>query len=122
MVDLGTGSGILAIAAVRLGAGPVLALDIAPEAVRVTRENAAANGVAAGVQVAQASLAELLRGDFGPEWLSTPLVVANILASIITPCSNKAWPRLSRRAGCWWYRASSTDRPTGSWLPWKPPG
>ena len=85
MVDLGTGSGILAIAAVKLGSGPVLALDIAPEAVRVTRENAAANGVAGGIQVAQASLAELLRGNFGPEWLSSPLVVANILASIIVP-------------------------------------
>jgi ribosomal protein L11 methyltransferase len=85
MVDLGTGSGILAIAAAKLGSGPVLALDIAPEAVRVTRENAAANGVAGGIVVAQASLAELLRGDFGPDWLHTPLVVANILASIITP-------------------------------------
>jgi ribosomal protein L11 methyltransferase len=85
MVDLGTGSGILAIAAAKLGSGPVLALDIAPEAVRVTRENAAANGVADGIVVAQASLAELLRGDFGPEWSQTPLVVANILASIITP-------------------------------------
>jgi ribosomal protein L11 methyltransferase len=41
--------------------------------------------VADGIQIAQASLAELLRGDFGPEWLNTPLVVANILASIITP-------------------------------------
>jgi ribosomal protein L11 methyltransferase len=61
----------------------VLALDIAAEAVRVTHENAAANGVADGIQVAQASLAELLRGDFGPEWSHTPLVVANILASII---------------------------------------
>ena len=39
----------------------------------------------AACEVAQASLAELLRGDFGSEWLSTPLVVANILASIITP-------------------------------------
>ena len=85
MLDIGTGSGILAIAAVKLGASRVLALDIAPEAVRVTRENAAANDVAGGIEVTQASLPEVLRGDFGPEWLSTPLVVANILASIITP-------------------------------------
>lgn len=83
MLDLGTGSGILAIAAVRLGASSVLALDIAPEAVRVARENALANGVAEMVQVAKASLPEVLAGQFGPQWLSTPLVVANILASII---------------------------------------
>jgi ribosomal protein L11 methyltransferase len=85
MLDLGTGSGILAIAAVRLGAASVLALDIAPEAVRVARENALANGVAGTVEVAKASLAEVLAGQFGPQWLNTPLVVANILASIIIP-------------------------------------
>src|SRR5579859_6858505 len=98
MIDLGTGSGILAIAAAKLGAGPVLALDIAPEAVRVAGENVRANGVAAdgsamgsssatggGVIVAKASLAEVLAGQFGPSWLSTPLVIANILASVIVP-------------------------------------
>jgi ribosomal protein L11 methyltransferase len=85
MLDLGTGSGILAIAAVRLGSGPVLALDIAPEAVRVAGENVRTNGVADRVQVAKASLAEVLAGQFGASWLSTPLVVANILASVIIP-------------------------------------
>jgi ribosomal protein L11 methyltransferase len=91
MVDLGTGSGILAIAAVRLGASAVLALDISSEAVRVAGENVQANGVAAdgsasgGVVVAQASLAEVLAGQFGPAWLSSPLVIANILASVIIP-------------------------------------
>jgi ribosomal protein L11 methyltransferase len=63
----------------------VLALDIAPEAVRVARENALANDVAEMVQVAKASLPEVLAGQFGPQWLSTPLVIANILASIIIP-------------------------------------
>jgi ribosomal protein L11 methyltransferase len=83
LLDLGTGSGILSIAAVRLGGGPVLALDIAPEAVRVARENALANGVGGTVEVAKASLGEVLAGQFGSHWLSTPLVVANILTSII---------------------------------------
>src|SRR5579859_724536 len=112
MIDLGTGSGILAITAAKLGAGPVLALDISSEAVRVAGENVLANGVAAagsaigdgsaivgragdgvaaagvaagGVIVAKASLAEVLAGQFGPSWLSTPLVIANILASVIVP-------------------------------------
>lgn len=85
MLDLGTGSGILSIAAARLGSGPVLALDIAPEAVRVASENVRANGVANQILVAKASLAEVLAGQFGASWLSTPLVVANILASVIIP-------------------------------------
>jgi ribosomal protein L11 methyltransferase len=98
MLDLGTGSGILAIAAARLGAGPVLALDVDPEAVRVAGENVLANGVAAvgsaanaegmGVRVAQGSLAEILAGRFAPGWRLAPLVVANILAHIIVELLN----------------------------------
>ena len=85
MIDLGCGSGILSIAAAKLGASRVLALDIAPEAVRVAAENAQANGVAGQITVAKASLPEVLAGQFGAEWQSTPLVVANILASILVP-------------------------------------
>jgi ribosomal protein L11 methyltransferase len=83
MLDLGTGSGILAIAAARLGSGPVLALDVDPEAVRVAGENTVANGVAEQVRVAAGSLAEVLAGAYGPEWRGAPLVVANILARVI---------------------------------------
>jgi len=83
LIDLGTGSGILAIAAAKLGAGPILAIDIDAEAVRVAGENVSANGVAANVQVGKGSLAEILAGQFGPEWLPAPLVIANILAHII---------------------------------------
>lgn len=83
MVDLGTGSGILAIAAAKLGAARVLALDIDAEATRVARENAAANGVERQVQVHDGSLAELRAGAFGPAWPNAPLVVANILARVI---------------------------------------
>jgi ribosomal protein L11 methyltransferase len=45
-VDLGCGSGVLAIAAARLGYGPVLALDNDPASVQATAENAAVNGAA----------------------------------------------------------------------------
>jgi ribosomal protein L11 methyltransferase len=45
LVDLGCGSGVLAIAAARLGFGPVIALDSERSAVEATRANARANGV-----------------------------------------------------------------------------
>ena len=46
VLDVGTGSGVLAIAAAKLGARSVLALDADPVAVSVARENVALNGVA----------------------------------------------------------------------------
>ena len=45
VLDVGTGSGVLAIAAAKLGYGPLLALDNEPESVRAAAENAAVNGV-----------------------------------------------------------------------------
>lgn len=71
VLDLGTGSGILAIAAAKLGAGPVLALDNDPVAVEVAAENIARNGVAGAVRAAEGSLGagtamgHWLTGDFG---------------------------------------------------------
>jgi ribosomal protein L11 methyltransferase len=49
LLDAGTGSGILAIAAARLGAGEVVGCDLDPVAVAVARENIASNGVAVTV-------------------------------------------------------------------------
>ncbi len=71
VVDYGCGSGILAIAAARLGAGPVLAMDIDPQALIATRENAARNGV--GDRIAVTDQPQLPPG-------STDLLLANILA------------------------------------------
>lgn len=45
LLDVGTGSGVLAIAAARLGYGPVVGLDNEPESVAAARENARVNGV-----------------------------------------------------------------------------
>jgi ribosomal protein L11 methyltransferase len=56
MLDLGCGSGILAIAAAKLGAARVLALDIDPLAVKATTENAAANGVSGVITAREGTL------------------------------------------------------------------
>jgi ribosomal protein L11 methyltransferase len=50
-LDLGTGSGILAIAAAKLGYKPVRAIDFDPEAVRVARANARVNGILKKIQI-----------------------------------------------------------------------
>jgi ribosomal protein L11 methyltransferase len=54
LLDVGCGSGVLAIAAARLGFGPVLAVDVDPVAVETARGNADANAVAVDVSVVDA--------------------------------------------------------------------
>ncbi len=63
VLDLGCGSGILSVAAARLGAARVTAVDIEPEALAVTRANAAANGVGDRV-VADAPSLDAVTGPF----------------------------------------------------------
>jgi ribosomal protein L11 methyltransferase len=75
LVDLGCGSGVLAIAAARLGWEPVLGVDHEAESVAATRENAAVNGVAMGVQ-----RFDLLRDGPAPV---APTVVANLLRPLL---------------------------------------
>ena len=79
MLDVGTGSGILSIAGAKLGASLVRAYDIDPVAVRVARENVAANGVDGAVVCGQS---DLLRGV---DRAAAPydLVSANIVADIL---------------------------------------
>jgi ribosomal protein L11 methyltransferase len=73
-IDLGTGSGILAIAAARLGVADVLACDTDPDAVTAAGDNAARNGVAGRVHAVVVDAAAL---DAEP----APLVLANLLAA-----------------------------------------
>jgi ribosomal protein L11 methyltransferase len=81
VIDLGCGSGILSIAALKLGARRVLGVDIEAEALDAARQNSALNGVAASLELGQGSLAEIRRGDFGLQ--AARLVLANILAPIL---------------------------------------
>lgn len=76
-LDLGTGSGVLAIAAHRLARIPVVATDIDPVAIRVARENARINGVVDGIHMATApGFHHSVFRQFGP----FDLIIANILA------------------------------------------
>lgn len=81
VIDLGCGSGILSIAAVKLGAPHALAVDIDNAAVRSTRENAAANDVEDHIESGLGSVEEVRNGHFSIR--RAPLVIANILAPVI---------------------------------------
>lgn len=77
ILDLGTGSGILAMAAARVLRRPVLATDIEPWSVRVARQNAAANGVG---RLVRPVLADGWRQPVVRRGAPYDLVFANILA------------------------------------------
>ncbi|TQQ07204.1 50S ribosomal protein L11 methyltransferase [Vibrio cholerae] len=72
VIDFGCGSGILAIAAIKLGAAKVIGIDIDPQALLASKDNAARNGVEDQIEV-------YLPKD-QPEGLVADVVVANILA------------------------------------------
>ncbi|MGD1032229.1 MAG: 50S ribosomal protein L11 methyltransferase [Opitutaceae bacterium] len=77
VVDAGCGSGILALSAALLGFGNVAGFDLDPEAVRVSLENAALNGLAGRVEFFAADLATGLGGP------PAGIVLANIQADIL---------------------------------------
>jgi ribosomal protein L11 methyltransferase len=85
VLDVGCGSGILAVSAAVLGAGPVVAVDVDPVAVAVTTAAAAANGVA--VDASGSAVGEIV-GRFG-------LVVANIGARVLTELAPDLAARLA---------------------------
>jgi ribosomal protein L11 methyltransferase len=71
IIDYGCGSGVLAIAALKLGAGQALAVDIDPQALQASRDNAQRNGVASVLRVENVDAIAGFEAD---------LLVANILA------------------------------------------
>lgn len=72
VIDFGCGSGILAIAALKLGAAQAIGIDIDPQAIQASRDNAERNGVSERLS--------LYLPHQQPENLSADVVVANILA------------------------------------------
>jgi len=64
VMDLGTGSGILAVAAAKLGAERIVALEIDPESAQIARENAKLNGAEEKIQIWEGSLPLCPHHDF----------------------------------------------------------
>ena len=91
LLDVGTGSGVLAIAAAMLGATPVVAMDIDPDALQNARENIDRNALAGRIAVVEADLANLTVEP-------ADVVVANLTGAVLKHHA-AALLRLVRPAG-----------------------
>src|SRR5208282_5720001 len=91
-LDIGTGSGILAIAAAKLGYSPVHAFDFDPEAVRVARANARANAVHKNLRISRGDVAKLpIRAV-----RQYDLICANLIAPLLIAARRRIVNRLRR--------------------------
>jgi ribosomal protein L11 methyltransferase len=97
-IDLGCGTGILSIAAAKLGATRVYALDIDPSAVKAAQENVAHNHVEDIVWVGSGSMPQLhdLKDQYD---LSPDIVVANILAPVLEELIKTGLSKVIQPAG-----------------------
>jgi ribosomal protein L11 methyltransferase len=91
-LDIGSGSGILAIAAAKLGFSPVEAFDFDPESVKIARMNARVNGVAGKVRVRRGDAARLpLRPARRYD-----LICANLISTLLIAVRRRIAAQLSR--------------------------
>ncbi|MBN2550943.1 MAG: 50S ribosomal protein L11 methyltransferase [Anaerolineales bacterium] len=97
VIDLGCGTAILAVAALKLGAARALGVDIDPEAIKAAVENAASNSVLEHLELGVGSLDEILRGDFSLR--TADLVLANILAPVLVRLLDEGLGQLLNPAG-----------------------
>ena len=82
IIDVGCGSGILSFAAIKMGSGHVLAVDVDSQSVTATLENASLNDITLDhLEVGKGSVEDILAGQFSIR--EAPLVMVNILATII---------------------------------------
>ena len=81
MIDVGTGSGILAVAGAKLGAQGILAVDVDAKAIQAAEECFKLNQVGGKIELGLGSVAEIRAGTFGRK--QADLVAANILAKIL---------------------------------------
>jgi len=91
-LDIGTGSGILAIAAAKLGYKPVRAFDFDPEAVRVARANARVNRVEHGLKITRGDVARL---SFRPI-RQHDLICANLISDLLVAERQRIVAQLNR--------------------------
>ena len=86
MADLGTGTGVLAIAARKLGSGPAYACDFDPFAVEVVKRNIARNGTG-GIEVREQDVLK-----WKPRKTGYDVVVANLFSTVLI----QAWPVIAK--------------------------
>ena len=86
VIDIGCGSGILSIAALKLGAEYALGVDIDAEAIQASRDNAAINDVVNRIELGVGSVQEVSAGNYGIQ--TAQLVLANILAPVLVQLLN----------------------------------
>jgi len=98
VIDVGCGSGILSIAAIKLGTPTVLGVDIDAGSVKNSRENADANKVEDELILGVGSVDEVRNGKFA--FAKAPLVVANILAPVIVRLFDGGLADLIEDRGC----------------------
>ncbi|MEG0864593.1 MAG: 50S ribosomal protein L11 methyltransferase [Clostridia bacterium] len=89
VMDVGTGSGILAIAAAKLGAKEVLAIDIDPDAVKVAKENITLNHVNENVRVV---VGDLVKSEAMPCELAVANIVADAICMLAGPLTRHLVP------------------------------
>ena len=89
-LDIGTGSGILALAAAKLGYAPVCAFDFDPQCVKIARANARANRVSNRVRFSRADLTELPRRSAA----RFDVICANLLADLLLAERDRILARL----------------------------
>ncbi len=95
VIDVGCGSAILSIAAAKLGAGPVVAVDIDGSALENARLNAELNDV--DIEIGQGSVADLLAGKYSLQ--QADVVVANILAPVLVRLLSEGLATLLKPGG-----------------------
>jgi ribosomal protein L11 methyltransferase len=83
VLDIGTGSGILAIAAARLGAARAVGIDHDPDAIHAARANLALNPDVAGVTVDVADLADIQAGLEAGTTTAADIVIANLTGALL---------------------------------------
>ena len=98
VIDLGCGSGILSIAAARLGAKDVLALDVDQQAIRVANKNVHLNGLEDIIAVQEGSLSRLLSSQSPADSLYD-MLLANILAPTLDTLVSEGLPQTVRPGG-----------------------
>ncbi len=97
VIDLGCGSGILAVAALKLGAAHALGVDIDQDALRSAHKNAQANDVSEWIEFGLGSLNDILQKNFSIQ--QAQLVLANILAPVLIRLLDEGLEKLLMKNG-----------------------